>query len=316
MEVTLALIQQILAMVLIALAGFVLCRARFLDREKSKSLSVVALYLASPCAMISAFQTQFDAKKSEALLVTLFASVLIHGLYMLVTHILSIGRHGLTDGEHVSALFNNSSNLIIPLVVGTLGPKYVLFTTSFVLVQNLLCWTYGVMILKGGERKIEWRNALITPTVVGMLMGLILFLLQIKLPSPVSTALSSVGACLGPLSMLVIGVMLAEADLKKALSSRSLHWTVSLRLVFLPILSAILLWLIGRVWGHTDAHNILMVTLLCSIGPCSATITQLSQLYNHVESGYISTINAVSTLLSAVSIPVIIIFYEMLVNVT
>lgn len=312
MEVTLALTEQVLAMVIIALTGFVLARSGLLNGEKSKSLSTVALYLASPCAMISAFQTPFDTAKTEALLVTLLAAVLIHGIYMLLTHFLSLGKHGLTDGEHVSALFNNSSNLIIPLVVGTLGSEYVLFTTSYVLVQNMLCWSYGLAIIRGGERRIELRSVLTTPTVIGMMAGLLFFLLRITLPVPISAAVSSIGSCLGPMSMLVIGVMLAEADLRHILSMRSLHWTVFLRLVLLPIFSALLLCVIVRIWDVADARNILTVTLLCSIGPCSATVTQLAQIHDHPEKGYISTINAVSTLFSAVSIPMIMLLYEAL----
>ena len=126
------------------------------------------------------------------------------------------------------------------------------------------------------------------------------------------TAISQMGVCLGPVCMLAIGVMLAETDLKKCFSDRHLYLLIFLRLIALPLCAAAFLLVVARFWKGADKGMILMITLLGSIGPGNATITQFSMLADHPERGKISSFTAITTLLSAVTIPLIILLFRSL----
>lgn len=305
------LLRQIISMFCIALCGVVLTKVGFLDSKGSKTLGVVALYLAAPCSIIYAFQTPFSASKLEEIFVTFIATLLIQSLNAGIVWLLCLGKRSLTVGERASVLFNNANNLILPLVAGSLGQSYVVYTTTYVCTLSLQMWSYGI-ILMGGREAFSAKKMLKTPAIIAVFIGLLLFLMNVTLPGSVAAAVSSMGNCIGPLSMLGIGSLLAETDLKKTFSKPSLYRVVFLRLIALPLMAVLMLKGVALIWGNTDAQNILTVTLLCAIGPSATTITQMAQRYDNPESGYISSINVATVVVSIVTIPIIVFLFRCL----
>ena len=311
MELSLMLMGQIAAMVLIVLAGYLITKLGLMDGEQSRVISRVVVYVIVPCTLLNAFQTEFEVEKVEALAVSCVAAVLIHMLYLGLTWGLSRGERGLTPAEQGSIVYTNAGNLIIPLILGTLGSEYVIYTCPYMTVQSLLIWTHG-QALMGGGKGLTVKKVVTNPCLVSIFLGLVLFFLHIQLPGALGSAVSSLGSCIGPMSMLVIGVLLAETNLKEAFSHLRIYWVIFLRLMVYPLLTVLLLLAVGRLWGRVDGNRILLVTLLCSSGPPAPTLTQLAQLFNNPESGYTSSINAVTTVLCAATMPVMILLFQLL----
>jgi predicted permease len=312
LELSLLLLEQILAMVVMVLAGFVLSKAGKLTSRESQAISCVIIYILTPCALLDGFQTPMDGEKLVGLLASLLGAVVLYCVFLAGAWCLGRGKWKLTRGEQVSIVYSNSGNLIIPIILHTLGSEFVIYSCSYLLIQNLVTWTHGQLLL-GGSRKLTVKQVATNPCICAIFLGLTLFLLGIQLPGPVSGAVTSLGACLGPVSMVVIGVMLAEVPFKKAFSNLGIYRVILLRLVICPVLAAIILWGMGRLWpGGSDVSGALTVTLLCAIGPSATTLTQMAQLYQNPESGYLSSINAVTTVLCAVTMPAVILFYQLL----
>ena len=108
---------------------------------------------------------------------------------------------------------------------------------------------------------------------------------------------------MAPLSMLVIGILFSELDLKRVLCQGRIYWVAGLRLLVYPLLS--------MLWPHSDGDNVLLVSLLCAIGPAASAITQMAQLYHNPNSGYVSSINVLTTLLCAVTMPVMVLLFQL-----
>lgn len=311
MELSLLLLEQIVAMVIMVLAGFTLARAGLLNSRESQVVSRVVIYILTPCALLDGFQTPLDRGKLEGLLVSLVASVIIHAIYFGGVGLLCRGRHPLTPGEQASVVYNNCGNLIIPIILHTLGSQYVIYSCAYLLVQTLAMWTHGQMLL-GGSQGLTVKRVVTNPCICSIFLGLVLFLMGVVLPGPVGSAVSSLGACLGPISMVVIGVMLAEVDFRKALTNLCIYRTLALRLGVCPLIAIGVLLVVGRMWSGGEVGPALTVTLLCASGPSATTITQMAQLYRNPESGYLSSINAVSTVLSAATMPAMMFLYQFL----
>lgn len=310
MELSLLLLQEILAMVVMVLAGFALAKAGLLNSQESQIVSRVVIYILTPCALLDGFQTPLDQNKLEGLLASLVASVLIYGVFLGGTWLQSRGPYALTPGEQASVVYSNSGNLIIPIILHTLGSEFVIYSCAYLLVQNLVTWTHGQMLLGGGQG-LSVRRVVTNPCLCAIFWGLVMFLLGVELPGPVGSAVTSLGASLGPVSMVVIGVMLAEVDYRKAFSHLAIYRAILLRLVIYPLLAVGILLAVGRLWrGQGDVGGALTVTLLCACGPAATTLTQMAQLYQNPESGYMSSINAVTTVLCTATMPAIILFYQ------
>lgn len=310
MELSLKLVQQIVSMVLMALAGYGLGRLRLVTGEQSRVLSCVCVYLVVPCCMITSFNVPLEQEKLAGLLLALLAATLIHGLYLLVNALMNLSGHGLTREEQASVIYNNAGNLIMPMVMAILGQEYVIYTSAYILVQNILMWTHGQKLM-GGAQKLNLKKILTTPAIVGILAGLTLFLTGISLPVPLASAIESMGGCIGPLSMLLIGILMSELDLKQVFLGKQIYWVSALRLIVYPLLAMVILLVLGRIWPQGDSFNVLTVSLLCAIGPAASAITQMAQLYHNPNSGYVSSINVLTTLLCAATMPVMTILFQL-----
>ncbi len=314
MQLSIDLAQQIVSMVLMCFVGFLISRFHIVSAEESRIVSRTCVYAIIPASMINAFQNDLDAERLSGLAVAFIAAVLIHGMYFLVTGIMNKTPLALTNEEVASTVYNNAGNLVIPMIYGvsSLGGEYVFYTSAYIAIQNLLMWSHGQQVM-GSRGKPSLKKIFGNPCMISILVGIVFFFLQIKVTGPVGTAVSSLAACLGPVSMLVIGMMLGEQDLKEVFSDLNVYRVSAIRLILLPIFSLVILVALSKVWVHPDINNILTVSLLCAVGPAAATITQQAQLYNNPHRAYVSAINVVSTILCAVTMPLMVLIFQLLV---
>ena len=207
-------------------------------------------------------------------------------------------------------IYNNAGNLILPMVMAILGQEYVIYTSVYILVQNILMWTHGQKLM-GGAQQFDWKKIVTTPAIAAILAGLALFITGLRLPGPLVTAMEGLGSCMAPLSILVIGILFSELDLKRVLCQGRIYWVAGLRLLVYPLLSMAVLLALRVLWPHSDGDNVLLVSLLCAIGPAASAITQMAQLYHNPNSGYVSSINVLTTLLCAVTMPVMVLLFQL-----
>ena len=288
MEVSWLLVQQIASMVLMGLAGYGVGKLKLITGEQSRVLSCMCIYLAVPCSLMTSFNTAMEADKLTGLLLALGAAVLLHLLYLALNGLMNRSGHGLAPEEQASVIYNNAGNLILPMVMAILGQEYVIYTSVYILVQIVT-----------------------TPAIAAILAGLALFITGLRLPGPLVTAMEGLGSCMAPLSMLVIGILFSELDLKRVLCQGRIYWVAGLRLLVYPLLSMAVLLALRVLWPHSDGDNVLLVSLLCAIGPAASAITQMAQLYHNPNSGYVSSINVLTTLLCAVTMPVMVLLFQL-----
>ena len=300
MEVSWLLVQQIASMVLMGLAGYGVGKLKLITGEQSRVLSCMCIYLAVPCSLMTSFNTAMEADKLTGLLLALGAAVLLHLLYLALNGLMNRSGHGLAPEEQASVIYNNAGNLILPMVMAILGQEYVIYTSVYILVQNILMWTHGQKLM-GGAQQFDWKKIVTTPAIAAILAGLALFVTGLRLPGPLVTAMEGLGSCMAPLSMLVIGILFSELDLKRVLCQGRIYWVAGLRLLVYPLLSMAVLLALRVLWPHSDGD----------IGPAASAITQMAQLYHNPNSGYVSSINVLTTLLCAVTMPVMVLLFQL-----
>lgn len=76
MELSLLLGKQVLSMLVMMLVGIFAAKTHLVDSSANKSLSTLVLYIFSPCALLAAFQMDFDAQKLVSLGVVTFFAVI------------------------------------------------------------------------------------------------------------------------------------------------------------------------------------------------------------------------------------------------
>ena len=298
----LMLLEQIVQLFLCIVLGWLLVRLHLLKPEDSRVLSKVCLYLVTPCVIINAFQLQRTPELLQGLALSLGAAIGIHALFFIATALLRPLR--LTPVEQASLIYTNSGNLIIPLVTAVLGPEWVIYCSMFQLVQQFPMWSHCRIILSG-DRNVSLKKILLNVNIISVFVGVLLFLLNLPLPTVIAGTMKSIASTIGPLSMFVAGMLMGEQNLLAVLRIRSI-WKVA----FLPLVVLCIFKYSGLAALVPDGQSILMISLLAASAPAAANVTQIAQVYGH-EGDYAGAINVITTLLCIGTMPLMVLLYQM-----
>lgn len=307
MQISLLLAHEIAQLFLILLAGFVLVRAGLLRAADSKVLSVILVYLVIPCVIIDAFQIEDTPAIRAGLAVSFAAAAAIHLLFLVLTGLLRRFLN-LDAIERATAIYSNAGALVIPLVQALLGQEYVIYSCAFIIVQLVLLWTHGSMILRGAGA-LSWKAILTNVNLLSIAAGAVLYAGRIPLPAVLSGAMDDMGALMGPLGMLLAGMAIAESPLRQLVCTPRYYLTAALRLVVYPLAALVLLWATGMAALLPDGRAILMTVYLAAITPACTTITSMVQLYGQ-DAGKSSALYVMSTLLSIVTMPLMLAVFD------
>lgn len=307
MNLSFMLLEQILIMGVLILIGYASIRLHILKTEDSASISTLVLFIISPCLILNSFQIDFSREKMLGFLLALVASVLMHLLFLLVNRLLA-GCFHLNQVEQASVIYSNCGNLIVPLIGAILGDEYVLYCCAFMSVQTVLLWTQGIRML-GDRGPVNLRKIFLNPNILAMVAGLFLFFTGLRLPKILGTAVERTGDCIAPISMFVIGILIASKDLKEVFT-RGRSWLVCFfRLLVLPLLTIGLLYVSGLWRLYPDAASVLFVSFLAAAAPTAVNVTQISNIYGQ-DSVLAGSINVMSVILCIITMPLMTAVYQ------
>lgn len=306
MQISLLLMEEIAKLFAIMLMGYAVVKAGLMKSSESKSISVVMVYLVIPCVIIDAFQVDYTSDVKKGLLLACAAAVLVHVLFLILTTILKQVLQ-LDTIERATVIYSNAGILVIPLVQNLLGQEYVIYSSAYIAVQLVLIWTHCKNMLCEEDR-LEWKKVFLNVNIISIIVGVILFICRIQLPSGVQDVMDMMNNMIGPIGMLLAGMVIADVPLKTVFSKKRNYVSTVLRLIFVLILMKT----IYTFAGLNDSKQILLTVYIASITPACATVTSMAQLYDK-DAAYASSLYVLTTLLSIVTMPVMVGMYEMFV---
>ena len=113
-----------------------------------------------------------------------------------------------------------------------------------------------------------------------------------------------------PLSMVVIGLRLADVSFRGAFRDRYLYLFLSLRHFILPLAVLFLLWLLSLV-GLGLSEVVTTVILLLAATPAATSATMFAEKYD-CDAVYTSRTVILSTVLSIGTMPLIVLLAELI----
>ena len=297
MDMIVTLVKQVLQMLLLAVAGYLLFSRKKISIEGSKTLANILIYASLPCVIINGFLIERTPEHVNGLLLSAAVAAVLLLLSMAVSRF--VFRK---DAIAVFASsFSNPGFFGIPLITALLGANAVFYTACFIAFLNILQWTFGVAVLTGQSPRqgLSLRRLLTAPFVIAICIGLLIFFSGIRLPSIVTGCLSSVAALNTPLSMFTIGVYLAQTDIVAMFRRRVLYKVAFSRLLLIPLLAVILMLLLPA--SLADMKLALLLAVACPVG---ANVAVYAQLHGKDYPYAVETV-VISTLLSIITIPAI-----------
>lgn len=308
MQISLLLMEEIIKLFVIMFMGYAVVKAGLMKSSESKSVSVIMVYLVIPCVILNAFQVEYTPDVQKGLLLACAAAVAVHILFLLLTAILKKPLH-LDVIERATIIYSNAGILVIPLVQELLGQEYVIYSSAYIAVQLILIWTHCKNMLCE-EDKLEWKKVLLNVNIISIIAGVVLFIFRIQLPSGAQDVLNMMNNMIGPLGMLLAGMVIAEVPLKTVFTRKRRYLPAALRLLIYPVFVLILMKVLQTLASIQDSKQILLTVYLASITPACATVTSMAQLYDK-DAAYSSSLYVLTTLLSIATMPVMVGLFEM-----
>lgn len=256
--------QQVLILLIFALAGFVLIRTRAISGSKVDLLSTLEFYIFVPCVSFQTFSQQFTTaylqEKYPLLLVSMGLLLLFELLARLVAPLLT--------KEHYRQLVLRYS-MIIPnfgffgysLMQGLYGMDGLMDMMLFTLPMSVYTCTVGYAVLTDQPGSISLKKVL-TPSIFAMALGAVVGISGIALPDTMQQIIASGAACMSPICMLLAGAVIAQYNLKELLLNRQAYIVCAVRLLVVPALIFGLLKLTGLEMAMLAA----VLTYCCPCG--------------------------------------------------
>lgn len=318
MSISVVLEQMIIIMILI-IVGIFLFRKKMLSEDTSRQLSGLIVNITNPAVLIcSAFDDTPKVSHYElgiGLCVVLISyAVLLLSAYLipLILRVPQPERYS----YHMLSVFGNVGFIGIPLVSAVLGSGALIFVSLNNLVYNILVYTYGISTLKKAAVRQHSANSsmpdstaessssesllhkLVNAGTVSALLTIIFYLGNFNVPAIISSSLTYAGRTTTFLSMLVLGVSVAQIAPKEIFSHPKLYAFTLIRLILLPVGFTLLLGLFMK------NALILNTTALMLAVPAGNMPLMLSKQL-HVDESTISQGIILTTLLSLVTIPLV-----------
>ncbi len=198
-------------------------------------------------------------------------------------------------------IFSNVGFMGYPVLESIFGKDALFYAAIYNIPFNILVFTLGIYLLvrnKSGSFKIR-PELFINPPAVAAVIGLVIVLINIKLPNVIKEPLHILGEVTTPLSMIVIGGLLTHIKLSTLFTNWRVYAVASVRLLFLPLLVLFVL----RIFIKDNAL-LLGVPVIIAAMPAAANTALLAEEYN-ANPEFASQTVFITTMISIVSIPLI-----------
>ena len=221
---------------------------------------------------------------------------LLEAVFALVVPRFLPGTQGQKGVWRYALAFPNVGFIGYPVAVALFGDGALFYAAILALPFNLLSYSLGPLLLAGAAR-FRWKQ-LFTPCIVASVLGLVLALTRLRPPALVGEMLDFVGDITVPLSLLVVGSLLAGMSAGQVLRSPKLWLLTAIRLLLLPVA----LCLVLRALGIDSLVLGIAVTQMAM--PVAVNGTLLSMEYGG-DTECMAQITFLTTAASIVTIPIV-----------
>ncbi len=313
-----ALINTIATLFVILAVGYFAGKVGIIDSVASKKLSSLIIKIAQPVLIISSIvKMTYSAESLKLAAVALAIGFGLHLFTAVIAFFLCIKIKNINERKilEFSMVFGNTGFIGIPIMESLLGDIGGFMTSFIVVAFNILLWTLGISILGRGrdDIKLTLKKALINKGTVPSIVGIAIFIIPafwkgFALPQFALSSLSYIASLCTPISMLIIGALLAGRSMKQIFGSAKVYYLCLIKLILMPLTVGA----IANLLGLSDMLVIFAVAL--SSMPCATSVTMLAELYD-ISPGFSAQGVGTSSLLSVATMPLVIFITQQMLRV-
>lgn len=281
-------------------AGYLANRLGIMGGEIDQRFTKLILTITLPAMTVGAVATSHDLPDTATMLGILKVAAVFYPLAFLVAAVIPLLLGGPPEQRGVwrfAVCFSNVGFIGIPVSTLFFGEEALIYAVILMLPFNLLSYSFGMLMLTGGIGDFSWKR-LLSPCVVSSFLALVLTLARLRPPALVGECLEFVGDITVPMSLLIIGSLLAGLPMGQVFTSLQLWCLAAVRLLLLPVLLFLLLRLLNT------EHIVLQVAVIQMAMPVAANGTMLCMEYGG-DQHCMAQATFLTTLLAMVTVPLL-----------
>ena len=307
MDIFLRSISGILVILGMILVGFVIGEKGWFDDKSRGLLAKLVTQVALPCYMLYTITQRFTAadllKMLPALRFPALSIVILLGIATGVARIFAVRQD--RRGLFISMFFNSNTIFVgLPINQALFGDASIPYVLIYYMCNTTFFWTLGTYLIQRdgeGEAQFDLKTSLkkvFSPPLMGFLLGLVLVMLQIKLPAFLASDLQYLGNLTTPLSMIFIGLSVSHVGVKQLVLGKDQLLILLGRFLVAPLLMAsIVYWL-------PLPSLMKQVFIIQSAMPVMTNAPVVARLYG-ADSDYAAVMVTETTLATMVVIPIL-----------
>ena len=237
-ETMIAIVFGLIFKIVFLLAvGFVMKKKGVLSSQDQKSMTTVLMKIVVFFMIIMSSQNTFSLDAARAIGITGIVAIVTYAVGIPLAAILA-KRLGL-PGERqrifvMSAMFCNVTFMGYPICQELFGDVGLLCAIMYSMVYNILFYTWGFAYLDG-TGKMNIKSIFTNKVAICSVLAIVMYFAQVKIPEPFAGTFTAIGSMTFPLSMLITGCNLADADLLDIVKNKQLYIITFIRMLLVPL---------------------------------------------------------------------------------
>lgn len=225
---------QITIFLLVAV-GFVLKRIHIVGPQGQKNINDMVIYVILPCNILRAFLDSPAENGFLSYLEVLIISVFIQAFCVIYGKIAFRKEpEGRQKCLRYGTICSNAGFLGNPIAEGVYGAEGLMLASIYLIPQRIMMWSSGLAVFSGtSDKKQTIKKVLTHPCILACILGIMFMLADIQLPPGLDGMVTALGNCNTAMSMMVIGMILADINVKDFWDKTVVKYTVH-RLVVIP----------------------------------------------------------------------------------
>ncbi len=210
---------SVLSLLAYAIPGFYFTKRGKIKPESASSFATILVAWCSPCLMISSLTSVEYSPDILLNLGVIFVIIACVQLAIIGASSIFLWKKGKEDAKYRIGILASSSGNVgffgIPLLRILMAdqPIAISIATACVISLNIVAYTVGSMIITRDKKYISIKTLFLNPGTIGFVLGLIIFVNQIEVPSQIMTIIRTCGDMCAPLCMIILGIRLATVKL-------------------------------------------------------------------------------------------------------
>ncbi len=308
-------LNQMIFLFAFIVIGYLLAKFRVVPRKSAGLLGKLENWIFIPALVMQTFINNFTVQTLGVTWKIFLFSFIVLAVVIVISLILC---KFLTKDEYIKKIyiysmcfanFSFMGNAIVKAIFPEVFYEYIVFTLVLWIVIYL--WGVPALLVSYGKKKsISQRfKSLLNPMFISMLIGMIVGITGLRLPSSVISVVDVSASCMSPIAMLLTGFAIAEINIKNTLTRANVYLISLLRLIVYP-LAAIGIFALLPI----NIPNSYIVCAVCTIAmPVGLNTIVIPAAYGR-DTSVASGMALVSHVLSIITIPIMFMLLRMILR--